>query len=396
MKKHSSNLNTVFYGDCLEVIPKIDDVKVDLIYIDPPFFTQKEHTLKSRVEKQSFSFNDKWKSLDDYANYIEERLIACKSILKDSGVIFFHCDTSANFLIRSLLNNVFGSKQFVSEIIWTYKRWSNSADSLLQAHQTIFLFSKTKEYTFNRIYTQYSKTTNLDQILQKRVRDKDGTVVYMKDENGNVVIGDEKKGVPLSDVWEIPYLNPKANERCGYPTQKPILLLEQIIELCSSEGDIVLDPFCGSGTTLVAAKLLNRKFIGIDKSEDATTLSKKRLTEMVKSKSAVHTFGRESFSDNGSFVNAWLGNLSVNVVHRNSGIDCLYSDKELGTVPIKIQRHDETLSEAIQKLKKAVKSKFNTSVLIKTNNSDLINDDFKIDGVTIVDHFSFVLSKSKK
>ncbi len=95
--------------------------------------------------------------------------------------------------------------------------------------------------------------------MQERVRDSRGKAVYKTDENGEVVLGQSKKGVPLSDVWEIPYLNPKAKERVGYPTQKPIILLEQIIKLVTDEDDIVLDPFVGSGTTMVAAKLLNRK-----------------------------------------------------------------------------------------------------------------------------------------
>ena len=88
-----------------------------------------------------------------------------------------------------------------------------------------------------------------------------------------------KRGVPLSDVWDIPFLNPKAKERTGYPTQKPLLLLERIIGLATNEGDCVLDPFCGSGTTLVAAQSLNRAALGIDVSEDAVELTKKRLED---------------------------------------------------------------------------------------------------------------------
>ena len=90
---------------------------------------------------------------------------------------------------------------------------------------------------------------------------------YKQDKKGNIILGGEKKGVPLSDVWEIPFLNPKAKERVGYPTQKPILLLQQIIKIATDENDLVLDPFCGSGTTCVASKLLNRNYIGIDKSK---------------------------------------------------------------------------------------------------------------------------------
>ncbi len=127
---------------------------------------------------------------------------------------------------------------------------------LLNNHQIILFYSKTSHFKFNRIYTEYSATTNIDQILQERVRNKDGKAVYKYNSDGDIVIGQSKKGVPLSDVWEIPYLNPKAKERVGYPTQKPILLLEQILRLVTDEGDFVIDPFAGSGTTLAAAKML--------------------------------------------------------------------------------------------------------------------------------------------
>ena len=384
--------NEILLGDCIQILPTLGKNFVDLIYIDPPFFTQKEHKLKSRVDKKAFSFDDRWSSLDDYANYIEERLIVCKSALKTTGVLFFHCDTSANFIVRTLLNKVFGSQNFISEIVWTYKRWSNSKKALLPAHQTIFLFSKTKTYKFNHIFTDYSKTTNLDQILQKRVRNKSGTVVYMRDDDGDVILGDEKKGVPLSDVWEIPFLNPKAKERCGYPTQKPILLLERIIELCTNEGDLVLDPFCGSGTTLVASKLLNRRFIGIDKSKDAVKLSNLRLKDIIKTKSAVFDNGRDSFADNDEFVRTWLGDFNVKVVHRNSGIDCFYTDATYGIIPIKIQRMSESLSNTIAKLKKSAKSKFKKAIVIKTTKEDFLGlDKMNLDGLVIVEHFTIAL-----
>src|SRR6266576_7316412 len=127
------------------------------------------------------------------------------------------------------------------------------------------------------LYTDYSPITNIDQILQERERDENGKSAYKKDGEGKVVLGKEKKGVPLSNVWEIPYLNPKATERAGYPTQKPVLLLEQIIEIATDKGDVVLDPMCGSGTSLVAAALLERHWIGIDTEPKAIELTKARL-----------------------------------------------------------------------------------------------------------------------
>lgn len=114
---------------------------------------------------------------------------------------------------------------------------------------------------FNPQFVEYSPSTNVDQILQQRTRDASGKSVYRKDINGTILSNGAKRGVPLGDVWDIPYLNPKARERVGYPTQKPILLLERIIQLSTQVGDVVLDPCCGSGTTLVAAKLLQRELL---------------------------------------------------------------------------------------------------------------------------------------
>jgi site-specific DNA-methyltransferase (adenine-specific) len=129
-----------------------------------------------------------------------------------------------------VLDQVFGVENFQSEIIWSYKRWSNSKKGLLNNHQTIFFYSKTKEFKFNQKYDDYSASTNIDQIVQLRERDTRNKAVYKKNDDGTPVLCATKKGVPMGDVWDIPYLNPKAKERVSYPTQKPILLLERIIE----------------------------------------------------------------------------------------------------------------------------------------------------------------------
>ncbi|MCH9844827.1 MAG: site-specific DNA-methyltransferase, partial [Alphaproteobacteria bacterium] len=253
----------LIHGDCLTELRKLKKNSIDLIYLDPPFFTQSMPTLRNRDCSTEYSFNDKWINIEAYIQYIKERLKLCKDVLKDTGSIFLHCDRSASHYLRGALDEIFGYNNFQSEIIWFYKRWSNSKKGLLNSHQIIFFYSKTNNFKFNMIYTNYSPTTNIDQIFQKRARDKNGKTIY-KQNNNNIELLGEKKGVPLSDVWEIPYLNPKAKERVGYPTQKPILLLERIIEIVTDKGDLVLDPFCGSGTTLVASQLMGRKFIGID------------------------------------------------------------------------------------------------------------------------------------
>ncbi len=221
-------INKIIHGDCVEKLQDIEANKVDLIYFDPPFFTQRKHTLKTKDNSKTFEFNDKYNSIQEYLELIERSLIESKRVLKNTGSVFLHCDKTASHNIRLILDKVFSRDNFQSEIIWAYKRWSNAKKGLLNSHQVIFFYSKTQDFKFNTIYTDYSATTNLDQILQDRERDENGKATYKKDKNGNVILGKEKKGVPLSDVWEIPYLNPKAKERTGYPTQKPVLLLNQI------------------------------------------------------------------------------------------------------------------------------------------------------------------------
>ena len=294
MKGHLMKVDQILHGDAVASLKDLPDNSADLVYFDPPFFSQKSHTLSNKGAEKTFTFDDCWDSLESYLNLIRSVLRESKRALRDTGSVFLHCDRSASHHIRVLMDEVFGTENFQSEIIWSYKRWSNSKKGLLNAHQSIYFYSKTSDFKFNRSFTSYSATTNVDQILQARERDQNGKAVYKRDSDGNVVLGKEKKGVPLSDVWEIPYLNPKAKERVGYPTQKPVSLLKQIIELTTDEGDLVIDPFCGSGTTCVAAKSVGRSFVGIDVSEDAVRLSMQRLEEMIISESRLLEVGKES------------------------------------------------------------------------------------------------------
>lgn len=372
MKRHlKMESNQIIHGDCQNKLKQLENECVDLVYFDPPFFTQKTHSLKTRDNSKTYEFEDKYNSLNEYLELIENVLIQSKRVLKDTGSVFLHCDKTASHHIRIVLDNVFGRDNFQSEIVWAYKRWSNSKKGLLNAHQIIFFYSKTKDFKFKTIYTDYSATTNIDQILQERERDENGKSVYKKDENGNVVIGKEKKGVPLSDVWDIPYLNPKAKERTGYPTQKPVLLLNQIISIATDEGDLVLDPFCGSGTTCVSAKHLKRNYIGIDKSIDAVDLAISRLDEMVITESALLNKGTESYIEKTEKELAILQNMNAIPVQRNSGIDGFLKEQMNGNpVPVKIQGDNETLEDAIEKIEKASLGKgYDYKIVIQTKES---------------------------
>lgn len=365
--------NKIYHGNCVEKLKEIEANKVDLIYFDPPFFTQRKHSLTNKDNSKTYEFYDKYNSIEEYLKLVENVLQESKRVLRNTGSVFLHCDKTASHNIRVVMDKIFGRENFQSEIIWSYKRWSNAKKGLLNAHQVIFFYSKTQDFKFNTLYTDYSATTNLDQILQDRERNENGKSVYKKDEKGNVVLGKEKKGVPLSDVWEIPYLNPKAKERTGYPTQKPVLLLNQILNIVTEEGDLVVDPFCGSGTTCVSAKSLKRQFIGIDISKDAVELANSRLEEMVISESNLLNKGTNEYQEKTEKELAILQNINAFPVQRNSGIDGFLKDHFEGMpVPVKIQGEYETIEDAIEKLEKASYGKdYKMKILIQTRETGI-------------------------
>ena len=366
-------INKIYHGHCIEKLKEIEANKVDLIYFDPPFFTQRKHSLTNKDNSKTYEFDDKYNSIEEYLELVENVLLESKRVLKNTGSVFLHCDKTASHNIRVVMDKIFGRENFQSEIIWSYKRWSNAKKGLLNSHQVIFFYSKTQDFKFNTLYTDYSATTNLDQILQDRERNENGKSVYKKDENGNVILGKEKKGVPLSDVWEIPYLNPKAKERTGYPTQKPVLLLNQILNIVTDEGDLVVDPFCGSGTTCVSAKSLKRQFIGIDISKDAVELANSRLEEMVISESNLLNKGTNEYQEKTEKELAILQNINAFPVQRNSGIDGFLKDHFEGMpVPVKIQGEYETIEDAIEKLEKASYGKdYKMKILIQTRETGI-------------------------
>lgn len=365
--------NNAYCGDCYELLGHIESETIDAIYMDPPFFTQETQTLSNK-EGVEYSFADSWKNMNEYIEYIKVRLQECKRVLKKTGSIFVHCDRNASHYLKIVLDEIFGVANFQSEIIWSYKRWSNSKKGLLNNHQSIFFYSKTKDFKFNTIYTDYSETTNVDQILQDRIRDEKGKAKYKVDEKGHAVMGKAKKGVPLSDVWEIPYLNPKAKERVGYPTQKPIILLEQIIKLITDENDVVLDPFMGSGTTLVASKLLNRQYLGFDIKNNAVDLTLDRLENIIKTDSFLLQKGKKAYQNLDEECMTIIKSIEAVPVQRNSGIDGFLKEHiDEGTVAIRIQRQNETLSETVGKLLKATKKKKCSYMVVIRTHCDYID-----------------------
>ena len=389
------NINNIYNIDCLEGMKKLENESIDLIYLDPPFFTQKKQKLTSKLGIEYF-FEDSWQDINEYLEFLKIRFFEMKRILKKDGNIFVHCDKIANHKIRILLEEVFGKDNFRAEIIWSYKRWSNSKKGLLEGHQNIYHFSKSSEFRFNILYQEYSPSTNIDQILQIRERDKKGKSIYKKNQDGDIVYGSNKKGVPLNDVWQIPFLNPKAKERVGYPTQKPIELLENILKIASKEGDIVLDPFLGSGTTAVTAKLLKRNFIGFDINSNAIGLAQLRLKELVKTESKLLKNGLESYENKTENQKKILARFECNIVQRNKGIDAILKEKiDDKLVGIKIQDKNETLKDTENLLQKVMKNKnFIFGIIVKTHD-DLFQHTVS-DNIIIIDDIDYLISRKIK
>ena len=374
-------------GDCLNLLKNLPDNQIDLIYLDPPFLTEKVQKLKTRDRTKEYAYSDIWGGDREYADFLFQRIKQLKRVLKNTGSIFVHCDKNATHIIRAILDKIFGEEQFRSEIIWFYKRWSNAKKGLLPSHQTIYFYSKSDEFKFNTIYNEYSAATNIDQILQKRARDAEGKAIYARDEDGLIILDDEKKGVPLGDVWEIPYLNPKAKERVGYPTQKPLLLLERIIRLTTEENDLILDPFCGSGTTLVAAKLLQRNAIGMDLSADAIALTKERLNHPIKTDSNLLKQGRQAYLNADKEALVFLEGLDFIPVQRNKGIDAILKQQYQNTpVLVRVQKRGESVIDAAILLSNAAKKKGALkAILVKTDESGILFEEAIPENIEIVE-----------
>ena len=281
--------NKLILGDNLEVLQKIPDNSVDLIYLDPPFFSNRTYEVIWGDEGEVRSFEDRFAGgIDHYISWLKIRVREMHRILKDSGSIFLHCDWHASAEIKiDVLNNVFGRNNFRNEIVWCYKKWTNSANSFQNNHDTIFFYTKSNKFTFNKLTTEpvkdgyYEKgyhTNKIKGVSQLIVYDEKKAKRLIESEKYDKVIYREgTTKVAMQDWWELSILNSQASERIGYPTQKPEALLERIINCSTNAGDIVLDPFVGGGTTVDVANRLNRKFIGIDQSVMAIKVTEMRL-----------------------------------------------------------------------------------------------------------------------
>jgi site-specific DNA-methyltransferase (adenine-specific) len=318
--------NQLYYGDNLDILrsgnPLIPDESVDLCYVDPPFNSKRNYNqIYNRIGDeddlaQTQAFVDTWnwgieaeahisnilhnprysarlaKTINGFVEILGKgamlsylvnmavRIVEIRRVLKPTGSFYLHCDPTASHYLKIISDSIFCDVggDFHNEIVWSYKRYTAVSYRFQHLHDVILFYSKSKRGVFNEVLNDYG--------------DKSGKADshYKQDESGRWYRWQKRKGkepykiylsegTRLGDVWDIPIINASAKERLGYPTQKPLALLERIIKASSNEGDVVLDAFCGCGTTVDAAHSLNRKWIGIDITYNSISLILKRLKD---------------------------------------------------------------------------------------------------------------------
>jgi site-specific DNA-methyltransferase (adenine-specific) len=358
--------NTLFYGDNLPVLREyIPDESVDLVYLDPPFNSNRSYNVLFREESgksseaQIEAFDDTWHwteatealyqqimranpgKVDDilaalrtvigtnqmlaYLVMMAARLVELHRVLKPTGSLYLHCDPTASHYLKVILDTVFGAENFLNEIVWKRTTSHNDPQRFGRIGDRILYYSKSSNKLFNRTAGDYSE----EQLKRYKYSDQKGkyraenltaphysetrTIIWrgthpgmdrqwrfsieelerLYDE-GRILLQkngtprkdglkeylSEAKGQPLQDIWTDITFAPTSSERMGYPTQKPLALLERIVQASSNPGDVVLDPFCGCGTAVAAAEKLGRRWIGIDITHLSISLIKYRMLDM--------------------------------------------------------------------------------------------------------------------
>jgi site-specific DNA-methyltransferase (adenine-specific) len=308
--KHQLKAQTIYCGDNLKMLNEVPDESIDLIYIDPPFNSNRNYEVFWGDTQEKRAFNDRFGDAKAYIDYMRPRVKEMYRVLKKTGSFYYHCDWHASHYVKIMLDETFGFNNFQDEIVW--KRTFNSGSSKSIAKKfpinsdSIFYYVKSQTFTFNTQYREYSegalirydkeddkgrfmwvplKTVSKERLEALRasgeIREEPGMKYprYKK-------YFDADKGPVVDNLWDdigqLPTREKYNAERMGYPTQKPIALLDRIINVSSNSGDIVLDAFCGCGTTLVSAQKLHRKWIGIDISPTACRVMSQRMWDLFK------------------------------------------------------------------------------------------------------------------
>lgn len=386
-------VNKLILGDNLEILKSMGSETVDLIYLDPPFFSNRNYEVIWGDAGEIRSFQDRWAGgISHYIDWLKERVAEMHRILKSTGSIFLHCDWHANAEIKLyILNKIFGYDHFRNEIIWKRTNAKNNITKRFGINiDTIYFYSKTNDYEFNLIRGNYSK----EQMSRYKQEDEKGVyrcddltapgktrqfiwrgihpgtnrswrfseneleklakqnlIAYQKDgrprKDGLKKYLSDAEGALLCNLWDdIERVGNTSKERIGYPTQKPEALLDRIIKCASNEGDIILDPFMGGGTTIAVAEKLNRQWIGIDQSVQAVKVTEIRLQKQMDLFTApyvvqLHKYDYDALRHKDAFeFESWIitqfGGLPQNKKGGDKGIDGKYLD---GT-PIQVKRSD--------------------------------------------------------
>lgn len=368
--------NVLYYGDNLQILRDyIKDETVDLIYLDPPFKSNQDYNVLfaeqngSRSAAQIKAFEDTWEwntiaaaayqeivesghqrvsqAMQAFRTFLGEsdmmaylammapRLVELHRVLKPTGSIYLHCDQTASAHLRLLLDAVFGTNSFQNEIVWNYgPKATQHTGHFQRKHDTILFYGKAPSPQFNNLYGEYGEGSLAERKTRYKFEDEDGRyrMTTRRRTDGTKYRAKVylKEGVLLHDVWDIGIINPTAKERLGYPTQKPEALLERIIQASSNGGDIVLDPFCGCGTTIAVAQKLNRRWIGIDITHLAVALMKHRLKDMFGDKVKYEVVGEpvslpdaKTLAENDPYQFQWwaLGLVGARPVEQKKGAD---------------------------------------------------------------------------
>ncbi|TFG20433.1 MAG: site-specific DNA-methyltransferase [Promethearchaeota archaeon] len=261
--------------------------KIDLIYIDPPFATGGNFPLKINIgEGEAYqvvpSYSDYWKGgMDEYLNFLYERILLMKKLLADTGSIYVHLDWHVVHYIKLMMDEIFGIDNFRNEIIWMYPAASaRTRNFFIRSYDTILFYTKSENYIFNddpNIYMEYS-----NRVKNALKEDEKGKFYYRGGSHDGKKLSRKvyvkQDGIFPRDIWnDIPYVRANTAEYQAFSTQKPERLLKRIILASTNENQLVADFFCGSGTTLIAAEKLGRKWIGCDSMSHAINICRKRI-----------------------------------------------------------------------------------------------------------------------
>jgi DNA modification methylase len=408
-------VNKLILGDNLEILKTMDSETADLIYLDPPFFSNRNYEVIWGDSGEVRSFQDRWAGgMEHYIAWLYERVEQMYRILKPTGSIFLHCDWHADAYIRvEILDKIFGMNNFHGQIIWKrYAAHSLGTKNLDMISDSIHIYSKSNAFVYHAQYgekqdmkadgiterfpriepetgrrfqdvalEQNSNKSSKDEkrIIQgkeviakmgwrwaqetfdQRIKENPYIIYWTKTGRPRYKIyADEYEGLPLGNVWDdIPAINTMAKERIGYPTQKPEKLLQRIIEMASNEGDVVLDPFMGGGTTVAVADRLNRRWIGIDQSVQAVKVTELRLDKQRNLFSAPFTVQLHKYDydtlryknafEFESFIITQFGGIPQNKKGGDFGLDGKMPDN----TPIQVKRSDNIGRNVIDNFKSA-------------------------------------------